>query len=409
MEHTIRQENGLTVVGLVGSINSANVGEFEKLIAEEPSQDGLVIDAKELAYISSAGLRVILAAKKRCKDKTFRVINVNDEVMNIFDVTGFSEIMEISRAVRSISVEGCDKIGAGACGEVFRLDDETIIKLYYPRVKQEEIEQEKALAKKAFVLGVPTAISYDIVECGGRTGVVYELIKSKTLGELIREDEANLEKYVDMYAEVCRQIHSIEAEPNSLPSFKDINRADIPNITGVTDEERQYLYDFLDLVPDRSTCIHGDLNINNIMVQNGECCLIDMGEFSTGLSMFDISRLVFSMEIAVDETVEFNSFYKMPQATVDRILQLLLQKYFEADTLEEAEAKNPDVRWLYPLARFRTALRRPFVWRTCRIYSRNYRRIIPLVLRVLGRRHRNTSRLLSGGLSCRHIQYAYAA
>ena len=323
------------MVELTGSINSGNAHEFEAALSGEPSgAGGMVIDAGGLEYISSAGLRVLLAAKKRCKDKIFRIVNVNDEVMNIFDVTGFSEIMEISRAVRHLSVEGCDKIGAGACGEVFRLDDETIIKLYYPRVKKSEIEQEKALAKKAFVMGVPTAISYDIVEADGRTGVVYELIKSKTIGELIRADESRLEEYMDMYAAVCRQIHSIEAEPGRLPSFKDINRADIPNVTGITEEERGYLHRFLDLVPDRMNCLHGDLNINNIMVQNGECCLIDMGEFSTGTPMFDLSRILFSMD------------------TVSRILHLFLEKYFGC-SLAEAEKIHPDTAWLYPLAWFR--------------------------------------------------------
>lgn len=291
METNIRHDGQLSVVELTGSINSGNAHEFEDALSGEPSsEEGVIIDAGGLEYISSAGLRVLLAAKKRCKGKIFRVVNVNDEVMNVFDVTGFSEIMDISRAVRQLSVEGCDRIGAGACGEVFRLDDETIIKLYYPRVKKEEIEQEKALAKKAFVMGVPTAISYDIVEADGRTGVVYELIKSKTIGELIRGDEGHLEEYVDMYAAVCRQIHGIEAEPGQLPSFKDINRSDIPNVTGITEEERAYLHRFLDLVPDRMNCLHGDLNINNIMVQNGECCLIDMGEFSTGSRRYSPGR-----------------------------------------------------------------------------------------------------------------------
>ena len=168
METNIRHDGQLSVVELTGSINSGNAHEFEDALSGEPSsEEGVIIDAGGLEYISSAGLRVLLAAKKRCKGKIFRVVNVNDEVMNVFDVTGFSEIMDISRAVRQLSVEGCDRIGAGACGEVFRLDDETIIKLYYPRVKKEEIEQEKALAKKAFVMGVPTAISYDIVEADG--------------------------------------------------------------------------------------------------------------------------------------------------------------------------------------------------------------------------------------------------
>lgn len=353
METNIRHDGQLSVVELTGSINSGNAHEFEDALSGEPSsEEGVIIDAGGLEYISSAGLRVLLAAKKRCKGKIFRVVNVNDEVMNVFDVTGFSEIMDISRAVRQLSVEGCDRIGAGACGEVFRLDDETIIKLYYPRVKKEEIEQEKALAKKAFVMGVPTAISYDIVEADGRTGVVYELIKSKTIGELIRGDEGHLEEYVDMYAAVCRQIHGIEAEPGQLPSFKDINRSDIPNVTGITEEERAYLHRFLDLVPDRMNCLHGDLNINNIMVQNGECCLIDMGEFSTGTPMFDLSRILFSMEFAGAAKGEFNSFYKLPQDIVTNILHLFLEKYFGCP-LAEAEKTYPDAAWLYPLAWFR--------------------------------------------------------
>ena len=353
METNIRHDGQLSVVELTGSINSGNAHEFEDALSGEPSsEEGVIIDAGGLEYISSAGLRVLLAAKKRCKGKIFRVVNVNDEVMNVFDVTGFSEIMDISRAVRQLSVEGCDRIGAGACGEVFRLDDETIIKLYYPRVKKEEIEQEKALAKKAFVMGVPTAISYDIVEADGRTGVVYELIKSKTIGELIRGDEGHLEKYVDMYAAVCRQIHGIEAEPGQLPSFKDINRSDIPNVTGITEEEWAYLHRFLDLIPDRMNCLHGDLNINNIMVQNGECCLIDMGEFSTGTPMFDLSRILFSMEFAGAAKGEFNSFYKLPQDIVTHILHLFLEKYFGCP-LAEAEKTYPDAAWLYPLAWFR--------------------------------------------------------
>ena len=83
------------------------------------------------------------------------------------------------------------------------------------------------------------------------------------------------------------------------------------NITGVSEEERRYLHRFLDIVPDSDGCVHGDLNINNIMVQDGECCLIDMGELSTGIAMFDFSRILFSMVYANSAPGEYNGFYKM--------------------------------------------------------------------------------------------------
>lgn len=354
MQTKIEFKNNMTLVSVEGSINSTNAQEFGDALSAVPGDtNGVIIDAENLEYISSAGLRVLLSVKKSCKNKTFSIINVNTDVMNIFDVTGFSEIMDIKPSSRKISIDGCEVIGRGACGECYRIDDETIIKLYYGDTDINLIEHEKALSKKAFVMGIPTAISYDIVEADGRCGVVYELIKSKTLGELIRSDRSKLDDYVKMYVDICKRVHSIHTSDPEIPSFKAANRADIAKIDGITDEERNSLYRFLDYVPDSDTCIHGDLNINNIMVQDGECCLIDMGELSTGTPMFDISRILFSMIYANTEPGEFNRFYKMKTEEVSEIYEKFFRGYFGCDTIEEAEKTNPDVKWLHPLAWFR--------------------------------------------------------
>ena len=322
-------KNNLTYVYIDGIINSTNANEFSDKIKDEPKgTDGLVLDCEKLEYISSAGLRVILSAKKRCGDKTFKVINVNSEVMEVFKVTGFDEIMDITQTNKKISVEDCDIIGRGSCGECYRIDDETIIKLYYGNTDISVIEHEKALSKKAFVMGIPTAISYDIVEADGRIGVVYELIKSKTLAELMRTDPDNLDKYIKMYADICKSIHAIHTDDPDIPSFKDLNKEGIKLVTGITDEERDLLNKFVDMIPDGNSCIHGDLNVNNIMVQDGECCLIDMGEFGKGIPMFDISRIVFSMECLNTKPNEFNAFYKMSSEMVTYIFKGFLKEYY---------------------------------------------------------------------------------
>lgn len=354
MQVNIETINKETVAFVEGSINSANATEFGEALAALPGEaESIKLDIAGLEYISSAGLRVLLSLKKRCGEKPFRVINASIEVMDVFNMTGFSEIMDIEPICRKISIDGCEMIGRGACGECYRIDDETIIKLYYNNTHIESIEHEKSLAKKAFVMGIPTAISYDIVEANGRKGVVYELIKSKTLGELIRADNTKLDEYVKMYADTCKKVHMIHTSDTEIPSFKEVNRADIANVTGITDEERQYLHRFLDLVPEADTCIHGDLNINNIMVQGDECCLIDMGELSTGIPMFDISRILFSMVYANTAIGEYNSFYKMQSSEVSELYEKFFRDYFGCDTVEEAEKTDPEVRWLYPLAWFR--------------------------------------------------------
>lgn len=353
MQTKVEVVNNITYVYPMGSINSSNSTDFANSFKDEYNNtDGVIIDASDLDYISSAGLRVILSAKKRCLNKVFKVINVNSEVMEIFKVTGFDEIIDIVPKSKKISVEGCDIIGRGACGECYRIDDETIIKLYYGTVDLNLIEHEKALAKKAFVMGIPTAISYDIVEANGRTGVVYELIKSKTLCELMRNDKDNLEEYIKMYADICKQVHAIHTHDPEIPSFKDANKEDIKLILGLSEEEKDLLNKFIDLVPDGDSCIHGDLNINNIMVQDGECCLIDMGEFSTGTPMFDISRIVFSMKYANTKPGEMNSFYKMPSDEVTYIYNKFLELYFGTSDMTKIE-KTKDGEWLLPLAWFR--------------------------------------------------------
>lgn len=353
MNVTIEKDGNLVVAKVSGSINSGNSGEFETALSEYPGDaEGVVIDAKDLEYISSAGLRVILNTKKRCGSKVFKVINVNSEVKNIFDVTGFSEIIDVVGASRQISVEGCKVIGHGACGECFRIDDETIVKLYYPHVSEDEIEREKALAKKAFVLGIPTAISYDIIECDGRKGVVYELIKSKTLAELIRDNPDKKEEYLDKYVEVCKKMATISTDDPDILSFKDINDDDIKKIVGISDEQRDYLHKFISLVPDGDNCIHGDLNINNIMVENGECVLIDMGELSKGIYLWEISRIIFSMHCANTKPGEMNGFYKMTSEEVEDLYNSFILKYFGCE-LEEAIKTIPNGEWLMPLVWFR--------------------------------------------------------
>lgn len=354
MQTKREMKDNVIFLSIEGSVNSSNAHELEAAMADMPGDSlGVMVDANGLEYVSSAGLRVLLGVKKRCGEKKFGIFGVNPDVMNIFNVTGFSEIMDITPAARRLSVEGCEVIGHGACGECFRIDEETIIKLYYANTAPEIIEHEKALAKKAFVMGIPTAISYDIVEAAGRRGVVYELIRSKTLAEMIRSDESKTEEYVAMYADVCKKIHAIHTNDPEIPSFKSINRVDIDNLTCLTDEEKAVLYRFLELVPESDTCIHGDLNINNIMVQNGECCLIDMGELSTGIPLFDISRITFSMVYANPEPGEMNTFYKMPSEKVTQIFNMFLRDYYGCETFEEAQKKYPELEWLYPLAWFR--------------------------------------------------------
>lgn len=94
----IRNHNGgILTIALEGRLDTTTAPELEQEI--KSSLDGvtdLLMDFAELTYISSAGLRVLLSAqKKMSKQGSMKVIHANEMVKEVFDVTGFSDILDI--------------------------------------------------------------------------------------------------------------------------------------------------------------------------------------------------------------------------------------------------------------------------------------------------------------------------
>ena len=86
-----------TVIKIVGRLDTITAPELDRTINEDiPDVKNLVLDVKGLEYISSAGLRVLLGAQKKMqKIGTMKVKNVCVEVMEVFEMTGFADILVI--------------------------------------------------------------------------------------------------------------------------------------------------------------------------------------------------------------------------------------------------------------------------------------------------------------------------
>ena len=86
-----------TIIELVGRLDTTTAPALDKTVNEDiKDTKNLVFDIKGLEYISSAGLRVILGAQKKMqKIGSMKVINVCDSVMEVFEMTGFADILTI--------------------------------------------------------------------------------------------------------------------------------------------------------------------------------------------------------------------------------------------------------------------------------------------------------------------------
>lgn len=97
MEIIKTQENTALNIALEGRLDTMTAPEFENALKDSiEGVELLVLDFEKLEYVSSAGLRVILGAQKIMnKQGAMKIINVNEEIMDVFDITGFTDILTI--------------------------------------------------------------------------------------------------------------------------------------------------------------------------------------------------------------------------------------------------------------------------------------------------------------------------
>lgn len=276
--------------GRVDSTNADQIGtEIFELRGQNPGGD-MKVDAEDLEYISSAGLRTMLKLRKA--EPSLEIINVSPEVYEIFDMTGFTEMMTVSKAYRRLSVEGCEVIGQGANGKVYRLDADTIIKVYLNPDCLPDIHRERELARKAFILGIPTAIPYDVVKVGEGYGSVFELLNAKSFAKLIANEPENYEKYVELYVDLLKKIHSTTVKRGDMPNQKEVALNWAKFLEDYLPEDKfKKLYSLVEAVPENDHMLHGDYHLKNVMMQNGEVLLIDMDTLCVGDPVFEFASI----------------------------------------------------------------------------------------------------------------------
>ena len=286
-------KDDVITIYLKGHIDSANAMEVEKEINDARdyvAAESLILDAQDLEYISSAGLRIILRLRRELPD--LKIINVSPEVYEIFDMTGFTEMMEIHKAYRVISVEGCEVIGQGANGKVYRIDPDTVVKEYFNPDALPEIHRERELARAAFILGIPTAIPYDVVRVGDGYGSVFELLNAKSFAKLLINNEKSVEEVAAMSVDLLKQIHSTVVKPDTMPDMKEValNWADFLK-DYLPEDKWAKLHKLVEDVPEDMHMMHGDYHIKNVMLQNGDVLLIDMDTLCHGHPIFELASV----------------------------------------------------------------------------------------------------------------------
>lgn len=291
IKSTINEDN--ITIYLSGRIDSGNAHEVEETvlaeIAKAPGKP-IVLNAEELEYISSAGLRVILHIRKM--DDRLKVVGVSPEVYEIFDMTGFTQMFPVEKAYRVVSVEGCEEIGRGANGTIYRIDKDNVVKVYNNADALEDIQHEREVARLALILGIPTAISYDVVKVNDSYGSVFELLNARSFSKIISTEPDKLDWCVQEYVKMLKKIHSTVVPEGDLPDMRE-TAIDWAEFTKdyLPDNYGEKLLSLFKAIPVNDHMIHGDYHTKNLELTGDEVLLIDMDTLAVGDPIFELGSM----------------------------------------------------------------------------------------------------------------------
>ena len=362
MNVIFRLDKDILYVAIEGRIDASNAAEAEeqifKIKNDNPGKH-TVLDADKLEYISSAGLRVILRLRK--EEPKLAIINVASDVYEVFDMTGFTDMVTVEKAYQRMSVEGCEFIAKGANGAVYRYDNETILKTYFAKDALPEIKQERENARKAFVLGINTAIPYGIVRVDDGYGTVTELLNAVSVTQLICDNPDNMTEAAKYYIDMLKSIHAIKVEEGEVPDMKEtaLNWAEFvaPHLS---EEQGKKLCALVEAVPKQNTLMHGDYHTNNIMVQNGEPLLIDMDTLCMGHPVFELGSM-FNAFVGYSELNHQNmiDFFGYSFETAGKFWNMSLKMYLGTEDEELCRSVAEKAMIIGYTRMLRRAIRRP--------------------------------------------------
>lgn len=280
-------DNNVMTISGIEMLTVDNASELERMAIENAGHaDRIVFDADNLSYISSAGLRALLKIRKR---KELSVINVSQNVYDIFEMTGFHEMMPVKKKRKQIHIDGCEVIGAGGTGTIYRIDRETAAKVFIKNFDLAAVEREHDITRNALVSGIPTMIPFDIAECSGQYAIVYELLDGTNYVDAIKNHPEEMSHYIHGYAGFIREMNRTDVSPDTFKSQKEAYLGLLERCRGKLSEEEYELYkDMLEAIPQGYGFVHGDCHMKNIMICNDDRLIIDLEGCGYGHCFFEL-------------------------------------------------------------------------------------------------------------------------
>lgn len=309
----------------------------DRLVAAMDEPVPYTLDFSEVECIRFAALRRLLNARRA--GRRFRIINAPDAVVDRFTDSGVGEFIDVCRKPRPLDMSQYEEFGASFLSKSYNhADGDAMMKLYGPNVPVEIVAQEKAVARAVLRFGLPTPLVGTVFADGDRTALDFERIAGKrSFSRIIAEEPERLEEISRRFARMCRQLHETPCDTALFSDRALAHRQAVLRCNELSEAEKNAVLRFADGIPAATTCLHGDLQMSNVITTpDGEDLWIDLGDFGYGYPLLDVAMWYFLTKLNTEERARH--LFHLGLVELARAWDYFAEEYADASSPEEKEA-----------------------------------------------------------------------
>lgn len=342
LRHYRSDDKNKILIFLPERIDNLNITELEENISqllEESDAENIILEASELNYLSSIGIRMLL--KLRSSGKHVEIIRVRPEIKDTLVQVGINEVIPVFSEDKVVFTRNLKVLKERNDFIVYLLEKDKALKVAKNDRHKDDILKEKNSIREAFLLGIPTLIPYDYVRTtDGRYGLIYELPEAKSFETLITENPEDEESLIKTFVDKTREIHQIEIprSPHSV-SQKEGQLEPLVKKNILNKEEEEKIRSFFDYIPDSDHFLHTHLDFKNIIETTEKDILFThIIKLATGHPVLDLYRLYYTYYLLPE--YDMNLYTKVSDLPVEKgkdLTDKVIREYFQIETQEELD------------------------------------------------------------------------